>query len=170
MPRNQQSASNTDAQLSVRCDEDLKAAYKDALDAQGTSMSDDLREHMEAVVRANSDRPGPQEHRPTDSTLRAVYDSLLTYSNETLRLTLEFYDSAIANDSGVKKGSLPALCYRLQSKNYVRISGDPPGVSESKTYLKVKPPCAVPDEWVHRRRPLSDRRSSLSSGGAPADD
>lgn len=50
MPRNQQSASNSSAQLSVRCDSDLKEQYKDALDDQGKSMSDDLREHMQRVV------------------------------------------------------------------------------------------------------------------------
>ena len=51
MPRNQQSKSNTSAQLSVRCDADLKEQYQNALDDDGKSMSDDLRDHMQTVVK-----------------------------------------------------------------------------------------------------------------------
>ena len=69
MPRNQKSQSNTSAQLSVRCDADLKEQYQNALDYEGKSMSDDLRDHMQTVVERHGgktddllpDKPKPRK-------------------------------------------------------------------------------------------------------------
>ncbi|MFC6785068.1 hypothetical protein ACFQFH_19995 [Halobaculum halobium] len=169
MPRNQQSKSNDSAQLSVRCDAELKEDYQDVLDERGDSMSDDLRRHMEAVVRRERGRDTSDEFRPDDDTLARVYDALLAFANEDLKLTLDHYDSAVANEADVKKGSLDAFTHRLQREGYVNLSGDGPSVRHSKTYVRVKPPAADPDEWIHRHRTVAERREARR-GGVPADD
>jgi len=169
MPRNQQSASNHSAQLTARCDEDLKNDYKEVLDDRGESISDDLRRHMETVVRRARGRETTDEYRPSDDTLSRVYDALLALANGDLKLTLNHYDSAVANEADVKKGSLDAFCYRLQREGYVNLSGDGPTVRRSNTYVRVKPPAADPDEWVHRHRTAAERRQARR-GGVRADD
>ena len=169
MPRNQQSKSNNSAQLTARCDEDLKDEYKDVLDDRGETISDDLRRHMEAVVRRAHGREADDEFRPDDATLGRVYDALLAFANEDLKLTLDHYDSAVANEADVKKGSLDAFTHRLQREGYVNLSGDGPAVRHSKTYVRVKPPAADPDEWIHRHRTVAERRQARR-GGVPADD
>ena len=164
MPRNQQSASNNDAQLNARCDEELKKNYKEVLEDRGESISDDLRSHMEAVVRRARGHDTTDEFRPNDGALARLYDALLAFSNDSLKLTLDHYDSAIANEADVKKGSLDAFCHRLQREGYVNISSDGPGVRQSNTYLRIKPPAADPDEWVHRHRTVADRREARRGG------
>ncbi|WP_435062367.1 hypothetical protein [Halobaculum sp. EA56] len=170
MPRKQQSKSNDSAQLSVRCDAELKAEYQDVLDDRGDSMSDDLRRHMESVVRRARGRDTSDEYRPDDETLARVYDALLAFANDSLKLTLDHYDSAVANQADVKKGSLDAFTHRLQKRGYVNLSGDGPGVRQSKTYVRVKPPAADPEQWVHRHRTVAERRQARRNGGVPADD
>ncbi|PSQ06136.1 hypothetical protein BRC97_07090 [Halobacteriales archaeon QS_6_71_20] len=169
MPRNQQSKSNDSAQLSVRCDPELKDDYQDVLDERGDSMSDDLRRHMETVVRRARSREATEEFRPDGETLARVYDALLAFAGDSLKLTLNYYDSAIANEADVKKGSLDAFTHRLQREGYVNLSGDGPTVRRSNTYVRVKPPAADPEEWVHRHRTVAERRRARR-GGVPADD
>lgn len=76
MPRNEPSASNTSAQLSVRCDDDLKQQYKKALG--DTAMSDDLREHMERVVAEHGGRVTDTGGLPENDELRTAYRRLDT--------------------------------------------------------------------------------------------
>jgi len=83
MPRNQPFASNTSAQLSVRCDAELKERYKDALDAEGRTMSEDLRRHMERAIAEHGGSVGNAGHLPDDDELATAY----TRSTTSLTLT-----------------------------------------------------------------------------------
>ena len=86
MPRNQKSQSNDSAQLSVRCDADLKARYSQILDDEGRSMSDDLRDHMKAVVERH-DGATDRDELPDDDALRTAVTTLDEYVDpETRRI------------------------------------------------------------------------------------
>lgn len=106
MPRNQKSASNDSAQLSVRCDAELKQQYADVLDDEGKSMSDDLREHMEATVaRADgASSYGVNDRLPDDETLRRAYHFLDEYVDpDTRSIDVDAAESIVADKTNTPK-------------------------------------------------------------------
>lgn len=106
MPRNQKSVSNDSAQLSVRCDADLKQQYADVLDDEGDSMSNDLREHMEAVVARHdaASNYGVNDRLPDDDVLRRAFNVLDEYADpDTRTIGVEAAESTLADKCNTPK-------------------------------------------------------------------
>jgi len=106
MPRNQKSVSNDSAQLSVRCDAALKQRYSDVLDDEGDSMSDDLREHMEAVVARHdgASEYGTNDRLPDDDVLRRAYHVLDEYVDpDTRTIAVGAAESTLADKCNTPK-------------------------------------------------------------------
>jgi len=119
MPRNQQSKSNTSAQLSVRCEADLKEQYKDAIG--DTAMSDDLRQYMKRVVDENGGDTGSGDGLPNDDELRQAYlrlDKLA--SPDDHRVDYETAESDLASElNRPKKTIRRAIIQPLRRRGYL---------------------------------------------------
>lgn len=106
MPRKQKSASNDSAQLSVRCDADLKQQYADVLEEKGKSMSDDLRDHMKATVAAadGSSSYGVNDQLPDDDTLRRAFHVLEEYVDpDTRSIDVDAAETLLADKTNTPK-------------------------------------------------------------------
>lgn len=121
MPRNEPSASNTSAQLSVRCDAELKEHYKDALDAEGRTMSEDLRRHMEQVVAEHGGAVGNASHLPNDDELATAYTRLDDLADPDRRtVSAEAAESALADVLNRPKTTVRrAVLTPLERRGYI---------------------------------------------------
>jgi antitoxin component of RelBE/YafQ-DinJ toxin-antitoxin module len=121
MPRNEPSASNTSAQLSVRCDAELKERYKDALDAEGRTMSEDLRRHMEQVVAEHGGAVSNAGHLPDDDELATAYTRLDDLADpDTRTLSADAAESALADALNRPKTTVRrAVLAPLERRGYI---------------------------------------------------
>jgi antitoxin component of RelBE/YafQ-DinJ toxin-antitoxin module len=121
MPRNEPSASNTSAQLSVRCDAELKERYKDALDAEGRTMSEDLRRHMEQVVAEHGGTVGRAGHLPDDDELATAYTRLDDLADpDTRTVSAEAAESALADALNRPKTTIRRAVFGpLERRGYI---------------------------------------------------
>jgi antitoxin component of RelBE/YafQ-DinJ toxin-antitoxin module len=121
MPRNEPSASNTSAQLSVRCDAELKERYKNALDAGGRTMSEDLRRHMEQVVAEHGGSVGNASHLPDDDELATAYTRLDDLADpDTRTISADAAESALADALNRPKTTVRrAVLGPLERRGYV---------------------------------------------------
>lgn len=137
MPRNQKSESNTSAQLSVRCEADLKEQYKETLDEQGKSMSDDLREHMQTVVRrygGQTDDLLPEKPKLRKG-LKVLADHAYPWGDGWL-VRLDEVKGEIANEANIS-GRVDRKVYRpLIEDGYIRLSAS--GIFEIDPRIVVK--------------------------------
>lgn len=122
MPRSQASASNGSAQLSVRTDEDLKREYKTALDAEGKSMSDDLREHMKRKVAEHGGNVGRDDHLPADDDLATAYVRLDELASpDKRRVPVEVAKSDLADKLNLKAALVRSnVLDPLKRRGYIR--------------------------------------------------
>jgi len=122
MPRNQKSNSNTSDQLSVRCDGDLKQQYKAALDDQGKSMSEDLREHMQKVVERHGGQTDdllPQQPKARKG-LKAIVDHAYRWRDGWI-VEVDEVRSAIKDEANTSDGSLYRQVFKpLEENDYLR--------------------------------------------------
>jgi antitoxin component of RelBE/YafQ-DinJ toxin-antitoxin module len=121
MPRNEPSASNTSAQLSVRCDAELKERYKDALDAEGRTMSEDLRRHMEQVVAEHGGAVSNPGHLPDDDELATAYTRLDDLADpDTRTISADAAESALADALNRPKTTVRrAVLGPLERRGYI---------------------------------------------------
>jgi antitoxin component of RelBE/YafQ-DinJ toxin-antitoxin module len=121
MPRNEPSASNTSAQLSVRCDAELKERYKDALDAEGRTMSEDLRQHMEQVVAEHGGAVSSAGHLPEDDELATAYTRLDDLADpDTRTISADAAESALADALNRPKTTVRrAVLTPLERRGYI---------------------------------------------------
>jgi antitoxin component of RelBE/YafQ-DinJ toxin-antitoxin module len=121
MPRNEPSASNTSAQLSVRCDAELKERYKDALDAEGRTMSEDLRQHMERVVAEHGGAVSNAGHLPEDDELATAYTRLDDLADpDTRTISADAAESALADALNRPKTTVRrAVLGPLERRGYI---------------------------------------------------
>jgi len=121
MPRNQPSASNTSAQLSVRCDAELKERYKDALDAEGRTMSEDLRRHMEQVVAEHGGAVSNAGPLPDDDELATAYSRLDDLADpDTRTISAEAAESTLADALNRPKTTVRrAILAPLERRGYI---------------------------------------------------
>lgn len=121
MPRNEPSASNTSAQLSVRCDAELKSRYKDALDAEGRTMSEELRRHMEQVVAERGGAVSNAGHLPDDDELATAYARLDDLADpDTRTVSTDAAESALADALNRPKSTVRrAVLAPLERRDYI---------------------------------------------------
>jgi antitoxin component of RelBE/YafQ-DinJ toxin-antitoxin module len=121
MPRNEPSASNTSAQLSVRCDAELKERYKDALDAEGRTMSEDLRRHMEQVVAEHGGAVSSAGHLPDDDELATAYTRLDDLADpDTRTISADAAESTLADALNRPKTTVRrAVLAPLERRGYI---------------------------------------------------
>ncbi|PSP98153.1 hypothetical protein BRC89_09365 [Halobacteriales archaeon QS_4_70_19] len=121
MPRNQPSASNTSARLSVRCDAELKERYKDALDAGGRTMSEDLCRRMEQVVAEHGGAVSNAGHLPDDDELATAYTRLDDLADpDTRTISAEAAESALADALDRPKSTVRrAVLVPLERRGYI---------------------------------------------------
>lgn len=136
-------------QVAVRVDESLKEEYRETVEAEGKSMSKDLREHMEAV--AGREYTGSREYYPADSGLRSLYEDLLDVMNEDLRVNMHVHGPTLAQKRQTKVKQLHHQLKPLMKKGYV--AREVGGIASKRVNIayRIKPPHADPEKWVYRQ-------------------
>jgi antitoxin component of RelBE/YafQ-DinJ toxin-antitoxin module len=106
--------------VTTRCPEELKADYKDVLDEQGRSMSDDLREHMQAVVNAHSNRPDDGTV-PGDDQLAAAYKALRRAADpDHQTVKTEVAETIVAEETRVRRAVVRSNVLKpLERRGYI---------------------------------------------------
>jgi len=135
--------------VTVRVDAATKEAYRDTLDEEGTSMSEDLRAHMEAV--AGRETGGSRTHYPSDPDLRDLYEDLLDVMNEDLRVNVHVHGSVLAQERGIKIDHLHHEVKPLIKRGFVAREVGALGSKRANIAYRIKPPCADPEKWVYRQ-------------------
>jgi len=109
--------------VTARCSESLKEQYQAVLDAQGRSMSDDLREHMEETVNRHADDPDGAQ-LPKGQQLADAYRALWRNADpDTHRIDSGVAETIAAEAAKVKaKGNLirDSVFKPLENRGYIR--------------------------------------------------
>lgn len=118
MPSNPTPSSKGQTQLSVRTDEELKDQYTDALDEQGKTITEDVREHMRDVV---AEYNGETDDGLNDD-MAAALDTLRTVADpQTNRVTVDRATTAVAESCRVPKEAVKSsLLKPLEERGYVQ--------------------------------------------------
>lgn len=104
--------------VSVRVPESLKEDYRDAVESQGSNMTEDIREHMKAVV---DDHGGPDDQLP-DGELGDAYRVLAANAGLNNRLPVEDAETLLSDKTNVPKATVRRrLLDPLRDQNLIRV-------------------------------------------------
>lgn len=119
-------------------------------DAEDKSRSEKLREMVEREVGAGDqerDEWVPQTDVHADVYLAAVEHS--RKPDHVLRL--DVFREQVAQEAGVSTSTVEKVLFILQGAGYVRRMVGSPSVDRSLDSWRVKPKCADPKKWKHRK-------------------
>jgi hypothetical protein len=145
---NQLYGADREAKITVRVSSDLKEEYQAALDGP---MSDDLRQHIEAV--AEGTHGSREEYRPYEPDLNELYQACLTHSDKKLRLKPTRHAARVAETVRfVSKNDLDEALRPLRRQGFVAAKDGAPVVVEPRRVYCVKPLAVDPVEWARREQ------------------
>jgi hypothetical protein len=104
----------------VRCDEELKEQFKEAVEAESSTMTESIVAHMEAVA-AEPARDGGS-YLPDDDELREAYDVLDRHAApDTRRIDVETARTVLADELGRPKGTIDDAILRPLERHEPRL-------------------------------------------------
>lgn len=145
-----QSPPTTRASFSI--DEDTLNRLDDLADVEGyDSRSEKLRELVEEEVGAGDD--GRDEYVPDVEVHAAVYRAALGHAKKPEHVVrIDVFGSQIAQEAGVSTSTVENILYVLQGAGYARRQSGHPGDTLTMESWKIKPLCADPGQWKHRKK------------------
>lgn len=150
-----QSPQDATARVTFTAPEDVVDRLDDLVDAEDyESRSALLRDMVREEVGADADDAGG-DYLPAVDVHRAVYEAALDYSlmgKPVHVLRLDLYRSQLAQEAGVSTPTVDNILYVLQGAGYVRRLVGNPGDQVAVESWRVKPRCADPEQWKHRKQ------------------
>lgn len=134
------------AKITFRVDEEKKAAYKEALDVAGESMSGDLRAHVEAVVEGSNPDNINEFQLPDDDQLADAYRALRRHADPD-RGTV---DTEIAETIAAEATRVRAAVVRANVLEPLKRRGF---IVPKWGKIRVVPPAEVDDRAVEAASP-----------------
>jgi antitoxin component of RelBE/YafQ-DinJ toxin-antitoxin module len=110
------------AKVTTRCPEELKEEYQQVLDEQGRSMSEDVREHMQAVVNASEGTSIGNNALPDNERLATAYKALRRHADpDTGGIETDVAETIVAEATSVRASVIRSNVLRpLQRRGYIR--------------------------------------------------
>lgn len=145
-----QSPSTT--RTSFKVDEDLLDQLDDVAEAEGfDSRSEKLRDMVRDEVGAGAGER--DEFVPESDVNEAVYRAAVRHAKKPRHvLRFDLFQSQIAQDAGISTDTVRSILHVLQGAGYVRLQAGHPGDRTTMESWLVKPLCADPRQWKHRKR------------------